>query len=82
MKEVVTAGFWAKSGSLSLWPMLCCQRISDEQTVAGRKPSPMHGRAWEPGVTEDFAVSLRRMSPVLGPEEPCHQVRDPVAMGG
>jgi len=25
----------------------------------------MHGRAWEPGVTEDAGVSLRYMSPLL-----------------
>src|SRR5438034_244301 len=42
MKGVVTAGFWVKSGNLSLWPMLCCRRVGDQQTA----PAESIANAW------------------------------------
>lgn len=49
--------FWVKSGNLSLWPMLCCQRIGDEQTAAGR----IHRQCMDgPGNQESLRMPVSR----------------------
>jgi hypothetical protein len=63
-KGLVTAGF-GLSPEICLYGRCCVVSASATNRRRPAKSIPMHGRTWEPGVTEDAGVSLRRMSPLL-----------------